>query len=216
MLSRLCNAPATFQRLMQKTLAGLGAFCSVYIDDVIVFSRSLEEHLDHLSQVFSRLQKVGLKLHPSKCQFAFPEVPYLGHIISAKGISPNPDKVRAVRDYPVPTSVRAIREFLGIAGYYRRFIPNFAKVAQPLYHLIKKDVQYMWSSACQEAFTRLKELLTSPPVLAYPILTDSLCCTPMPAVMVWVRSWNRNKTTVFSTQLPMLAERSPSTRSGMA
>ena len=164
----LCNAPATFQRLMQKTLAGLSAFCSVYIDDVIVFSRSLEEHLDHLSQVFSRLRKVGLKLHPSKCQFAFPEVPYLGHIISAKGISPNPDKVRAVRDYPVPTNVRAIREFLGIAGYYRRFIPNFAKVAQPLYHLIKKDVQYMWSSACQEAFTRLKELLTSPPVLAYP------------------------------------------------
>ena len=101
---------------------------------------------------------MGLKLHPSKCQFAFPEVPYLGHIISAKGISPNPDKVRAVRDYPVPTSEGAIREFLGIAGYYRRFILNFAKVAQPLYHLIKKDVQYMWSSACQEASTRLKEL----------------------------------------------------------
>ena len=157
-----------------------------------------------------------MKRHPSKCRFAFPEVPYLGHIISAKGISPNPDKVRAVRDYPVPISVRAIREFLGNAGYYQQFIPNFAKVAQPLYHLIKKDVPYMWSSACQEAFTRLKELLTFPPVLAFPILTDSLCCTPMPAAIVWVPYWNRNKTMVFSTQLAMLAEHSPSKRSGMA
>ena len=109
-----------------------------------------------------------MKLHPSKCWFAFPKVPNLGHIISAKGFSPNSDKVWAVRDYPVKTSVRAIREFLDIAGYYQQFIPNFTTVPKPLYHLIKKDVPYMWSSACQEAFTRLKKLLISPPVLAYP------------------------------------------------
>ena len=110
----LCNAPATFQRLMQKTPAGLGAFCSVYIDDIIVFSRSLEEHWDHQSQVFSQLMKVGLKLHPINLSLHFQKY---RHISLAKGILPNLDKVRAVKDYLVPTSVRAIREFLGIAGY---------------------------------------------------------------------------------------------------
>ena len=104
-----------------KTLARLGASCSLYIDDVIVFPQSIEEHLDHLSQVFNPLRKVGLKLHPGKCQLAFPETPYLGHIISADDISPNPDKIRAVEKYPLPTNVRATREFLGIAGYYPKF-----------------------------------------------------------------------------------------------
>ena len=160
--------PGYFPETNAEDSAGLGGFCSVYIDDVIVFSRSLAEHLDHLSQVFSQLRRVGLKLHLGKCQFAYPEVPYSGHVISANGISPNPDKVRTVEKYLVLTSVRAVREFLGIAGYYRQFIPNFAKVAQPLYHLVKKDLPFIWSSACQEAFTRLKELPTSPPVLAYP------------------------------------------------
>ena len=93
MPSGLCNTPVTFQRLMQKTLARLGAFCSLYIDDVIAFSQSIEEHLDHLSQVFNRLRKVGLKLHPGKCQLAFPEIPYLGHIISAEIFHPIPTKL---------------------------------------------------------------------------------------------------------------------------
>ena len=167
----LCNAPATFQRLMQKTLTGLGGdqpFCSVYIDDVIVFSKTVEEHLDHLAQVFNRLRKIGLKLHPQKCSFTHPKVLYLGHIISSEGIAPNPDKVRAVREFQIPTNARAVREFLGIAGYYRRFVPNFAKVAGPLHALTRQQVPFVWTPKCQEAFEKLKELLVSPPVLAYP------------------------------------------------
>jgi len=164
----LCNAPATFQRLMQRTLAGLGSFCSVYVDDIIVFSSTVEEHLDHLTQVFGRLRKIGLKLHPQKCSFTRPEVLYLGHIISSAGISPNPEKVRAVCDFHVPTNVRTVREFLGIAGYYRRFIPNFAKIAGPLHSLTRQCVPFVWTPQCQQAFDELKELLVSPPVLAYP------------------------------------------------
>ena len=132
----LCNAPATFQRLMQKVLAGLGgveAFCSVFIDDVLVFSDTMDEHIEHLRQIFQRLRRYNLKLHPGKCKFARPSVEYLGHVISAAGIAPNPAKVQAVQEFPVPTSVRGVRQFLGMASYYRRFMPGFAKIAAPLH-----------------------------------------------------------------------------------
>ena len=117
----LCNAPATFQRLMQRVLAGLESFCSVYIDDIIVFSETVKEHGDHLCQIFQRLWRFRLKLHPEKCKFARPSVGYLGHVISGEGIAPNPEKIRAVQNFPVPTSVKAVRQFLGMASYYRRF-----------------------------------------------------------------------------------------------
>ena len=164
----LCNAPATFQRLMQRILRGLEDFCSVYIDDVIVFSSSIEEHLDHLQQIFARLRRVGLKLQPKKCIFGSQEVLYLGHLVSAKGIYPNPAKTKAVKEFPIPTNVKAVRRFLGLASYYRRFVPNFAKVASPLHALTRQDVPFQWTAQCQQAFERLKDLLTSPPVLAYP------------------------------------------------
>ena len=153
----LCNAPATFQRLMQGTLSGLGGdkpFSNVYIDDIIVFSSSIQEHVDHLSQVFERLKKIGLRLHPQKCHFTCPRVLYLGHITSAEWISPNPDKVRAVQEFRVPTNVRAVREYLGIAGYYRRFIPNFAKVAGPMHSLTRQQVPFMRTPDCQQSFER--------------------------------------------------------------
>ena len=120
---RVCNGSATFQRLMQQTLRGLGECCSVYIDDMIVFSSTVEEHVRHLRLVFDRLH-VGLKLHPAKCDFASPRVVYLGHVITAEGILSN------------PTGVKEVREFLGLVGYYRRFVPNFARVAGPLHSLI--------------------------------------------------------------------------------
>ena len=163
----LCNAPATFQRLMQRILRDLGEFCSVYIDDVIVFSSSIEEHLDHLKQIFDRLRRVGLKLQPKKCTFGSQEVLYLGHLVSAKGIYPNPAKTTAVKEFPVPTNVKAVRRFLGLASYYRRFVPNFAKVASPLHALTRQDVPFEWTAKCQQAFEKLKDLLTSTPVLAY-------------------------------------------------
>ena len=170
----LCNAPATFQRLMQKILAGLGGdtpFCDVYIDDIIVFSSNLRDHISHLEQVFSRLRRAGLKLHLGKCQFGCPEVLYLGHIISAAGVAPNPEKVAAVRDFPTPTSVQTVRQFLGLASYYRRFIRNFAKIASPLHALTRQDVPFVWTLSCQNSFQQLKDHLISAPVLVYPDFT---------------------------------------------
>ena len=119
---------------MQKILTGLGGdqpFCSVYIDDILVFSRTVEEHVDHLKQIFGRLTAAGLKLHSKKCHFAQPEVVYLGHVISSKGTRPDLGKVRAVENFPVPTSVKEVKRFLGMASYYRQFVPNFAKIATP-------------------------------------------------------------------------------------
>ena len=164
----LCNAPATFQRLMQRILHGLGEFSSAYIDDIIVFSGSMEEHLDHLRQVFNRLRRVGLKLHPQKCVFGSPEVLYLGHRVSAEGIMPDPQKIMAVKHFPVPGCLRELRQFLGLASYYRCFIKNFARISNPLYALLWQDVQFLWTTHCQQAFRQLKDLLTSAPVLAYP------------------------------------------------
>ena len=151
----LCNAPATFQRLMQRILRSLEDFCSVYIDDVIVFSSSIEEHLDHLKQIFARLQRVGLRLQPKKCIFGSQEVLYLGHLVSAKGIYPNPAKTKAVMEFPVPTNVKAVRRFLGLASYYRRFVANFAKVASPLHALTRQDIPFQWTAQCQEASAHL-------------------------------------------------------------
>ena len=169
----LCNAPAVFQRLMQQVLMGLNPpqgpdFVSVYIDDVLVFSKTFKEHLQHLRQVIDRLEKAGLKLKPSKCHFARKEVEYLGHVITPQGVKTNPKLVEAVRDFQAPRDVKGLRRFLGMSSYYRKFIPNFAKVAEPLHRLTRKDVVFKWSPQCQEAFTTLKRKLTEAPVLAYP------------------------------------------------
>ena len=170
----LCNAPATFQRLLQKTLAGLGGdkpFCKVYIDDIIVFSDTVQSHIVHLQQVLDRLRSINLKLHPEKCNFCCQEVQFLGHIVSAEGISPNPEQVAAVKDFKVPQNVKGVRRFLGLAGYYRRFIVNFSKIASPLYNLLKQDIPFVWTQACQEAFNKLISCLVTAPVLAYPCFT---------------------------------------------
>ncbi|KAK3721639.1 hypothetical protein QZH41_003661 [Actinostola sp. cb2023] len=136
----LTNAPATFQRLMESILRGLNhdiALC--YIDDIIVFSKSFTQHLIDLRKVFLRLRHANIRLKPSKCKFGSPEVKYLGHVISRDGIAPNPDKIAAVKDFPVPKNVKGVRSFLGLANYYRRFVRNFAKIAVPLNALTRKD-----------------------------------------------------------------------------
>lgn len=148
-------------------LAGTSSFCIVYVD-ILIYSNSTEEHVKHLKQVLDRLRCAGLMLHPQKCTLARPEVVYLGHIVSRDGILPNPEKVNAVKDMLVPTNVKAVRQFLGLASYYRRFIPKFAKIANSLHALTHQDVPFVWMPDCQDAFMRLKELLSSPPVLAYP------------------------------------------------
>jgi len=165
----LVNAPATFQRLMEVVLARLiGECCFVYIDDLIVFGRTLEEHNANLRKVFKRLREACLRLKPRKCSFAQLEAEYLGHIVSAAGIRADPRKLVAVKEFPHPETVKMLRSFLGLASYYRRFISAFAKVAAPLHALTKKGVEFVWDEACEEAFTKLKTLLTRAPVLAYP------------------------------------------------
>ena len=168
----LVNAPATFQRLMEVVLSGLARrVCVVYLDDVLVFGRTIPEHNANLAQVLQRLRQAGLWLKPKKCRFALKEVEYLGHVVSAKGVQTNPKKVTAVEQFPTPHDVKTLRSFLGLASYYRKFVPHFAKVAGPLHALTKKEVPFLWTQKCQTAFSELKKLLTSAPLLAFPDFT---------------------------------------------
>ena len=164
----LCNAPETFQRVMQVVLAGMEDCCGVYLDDIIVFSKSLEEHFDCPERVFGRLEEAGLKLKPSKCLFARREVPFLGHVISASGVMPDLVKTEAIYQYPAPQNVKELRSFLGLASYYRKFISGFSAMTQALRSLLKKGATFEWSGLCQQAFDRLKEKLSTSPVLSYP------------------------------------------------
>lgn len=165
----LKNAPATFQRLMNTALAGLQDIrCFVYLDDVVIYSHDLASHVENLELVFKRLREFNLKLQPDKCEFLRREVAYLGHVITEEGVKPNPGKVEAVTKFPTPKCPKDIKSFLGLVSYYRRFIPNFSKIAKPLTQLLKKDVQFLWENQQQVAFDELKYKLTSAPVLIYP------------------------------------------------
>jgi len=170
----LCNAPATFQRLMERVLSGLHwTACLVYLDDIIIFSKTVEQHLALLRDVFSRLRQAGLKIKPSKCHLLQTSVHYLGHVVSAKGIETDPGKVKCVSNWPVPTTSKELSSFLGLASYYRRFIKNFAHVAAPLHALIHKGKSWQWSAECTEAFFELKKRLISAPVLMLPDFSKS-------------------------------------------
>lgn len=174
----LMNAPATFQRLMNTVLGDLNlSEVLIYLDDVIVFSDSIEEHVARLKHVFHRLRKHGLKLKPSKCHLLLEQVKYLGHVVSKEGIQTDPDKIEAVKTWPVPKTSRDVRSFLGFTGYYRRFIAKYAVIARPLFELIggkpkaKKGSSagsFQWTNDCERAFLELKERLITTPVLAYP------------------------------------------------
>ena len=178
----LCNAPATFQRLMERCMGELNLRdCLIYLDDVIIFSSTFEEHIERLEAVFSRLKQHNLKLKPSKCEFLRSEVTYLGHVVSEEGIRTDPEKTKAVKDWPVPKNVKEVRAYLGFTGYYRRFIKNYANIARPLNDLLvghcttkktkakkkTKQTPFVWTEAQQTAFDSLKEKLMKPPVLAY-------------------------------------------------
>jgi transposase InsO family protein len=165
----LTGAPGTFQGAMNCTLApGLRKFVLVFFDDILVYSTSLDEHIDHLRHVFSWLRHDSWKLKLTKCSFAQRSVAYLGHVLSAAGVATDPSKVQAILDWPVPTSVRALRGFLGLAGYYRKFVRHFGIIAQPLTELLKKDAPFNWTPSQQTAFTALQAALSSAPVLALP------------------------------------------------
>ena len=165
----LCNAPATFQRLMNSVLSGLiYKSCAVYLDDIVVASPTLEQHLSDLDEVFARLRSAGLTLKLSKCQFCLSDLTFLGYRVTPSGIRPDPDKVRAVTEFEVPSTVKQVRQLLGLTGYYRRFVQNYAKHAEPLFALTKKDASFNWNSDCQKAMDLLKNSITSAPVLRFP------------------------------------------------
>ena len=140
----------------------------MYLDDIVVFSRTPEEHLQRLASVFNRLSQAGLKLKPEKCSFFQRSVRFLGHVVSAEGIATDPEKVRAVAEWPVPVSVTEVRSYLGLASYYRRFVRDFAEIAAPLHELTKKNARFIWTEEAQNAFDTLKVALTTPPILAMP------------------------------------------------
>lgn len=165
----MSNAPATFQRAMNAALAGLTwKLCLVYLDDIIVFSHTLDEHLDALRQVFDRLRAARLFASPKKCVFAVQKIKYLGHYVDHLGISVDPAKVEAVLNFPTPENVAGVRSFLGLSGYFRKFVRNYATRAAPLVNLTHENVQLVWSAECQAAFEDLKAALASAPVLRHP------------------------------------------------
>ena len=165
----LCNAPATFERLMERALAGLQwSIAVLYIDDVIVFSPDLQTHLERLGTVLTRLRKAGLKLKPSKCQLLKHKVEFLGHIVSAKGIEVDPEKVAKVAQWQRPPNLTNLRSFLGLCAYYKKFIFEYSTQAKPLFYLLEKDREFEWTSWHQQAFDDLKHALTHAPILAYP------------------------------------------------
>ena len=165
----LRNAPISFQKLMSDVFRGM-TYKSViiYMDDVVCFSRDVDSHIQDLDKVFSRLRSANLKAKPAKCVFGTNQVTYLGHILSSKGILPNPDKTKVIDNFPVPRTQKQVRSFLGIANYYRRFINGYSTIVSPLTKLLCKTVIFEWTEDCQKAFHRVKKELTNPPILAYP------------------------------------------------
>jgi len=165
----LCNAPATFQRLMNKLLQQyIGKFVVVYLDDLTIYSNTFDNHLQHLATIFKTLQDTNLKINLNKCQFFLSKIKFLGYEVSDQGIAPDEDKLIKVKDFERPTNVRQLRGFLGLASYYRKFIENFSKIAKPLNKLLQKDTEYEWMEDQQKAFDTLKNKLIIAPILRHP------------------------------------------------
>lgn len=168
----LSNAPATFQSTMNQLLQPLlRKDVIVFFDDILVYSPSWEEHIEHLISVFSLLRQNSWYVKESKCAFGLEELAYLGHIISTQGIKPDPDKIEAVVNWPVPSTVKQTKVFLGLTGYYRKFVAQYAQIAAPLTNLLRKD-GFVWSEEARTAFDQLKTALTTTSVLIFPNFSD--------------------------------------------
>lgn len=175
----LNNAPATYQRLMEDCLGDLNMkICAIYLDDLIIFASTLEEHLDRLDQVLKRLKDCNLKLNPKKCKFLQTKVKYVGHIVSENGVEADPEKLEKVRNWPTPKNAEEVRQFTSFAGYYRRFVKDFSKIAKPLTDLhpnttvkngkkVKSSKPFIWGKEQQDAFDQLKNALLTHPILGY-------------------------------------------------
>ena len=163
----LAQVPAYFQRLINEVLTDCN-FAMGYLDDIIIFSKTEEEHLQHLEEIFEWLQKAGLKLKLQKCSFFKKHIQYLGHLISDKGIQPLPEKLESIAKMPVPQNAKQVKQFLGLVGYYRKFVPRFSDIARPLTQLTRKNEGFNWSTECDKCFHMLKDYLQEAPILRYP------------------------------------------------
>ena len=165
----LCGAPATFCRVMSLVLGDyIGIICLCYLDDVIVYAKTQRELLDRLDLIFTRLSEHGLKIKPSKCVLFRTEIQFLGHLVTASGVQPLPDKVQAIKDWPTPRCLRDVRAFYGLIGYYRRFVAGFATIAEPLTRLTKKGTKFTWTDEADAAFQKLKQCMLEVPTLSFP------------------------------------------------
>ena len=165
----LTGSPNTFQYLMENILVGFTWKSSVpYLDVCIIFSRTPEEHVSRLREVFQRFHNANLKINPSKCAFFQTKVQFLGHIVSKDGLHVDPEKVDVVKKFPIPKNQTEVKSYLGLASYYRRFVSNFAAIARPLHKASETSSVFSWTEEAQDAFETLKTRLTSTPILAFP------------------------------------------------
>ena len=169
----LSTAPQTYKCLMELTLSGLQwSLCLIYLDDVIVFSHGFDGHIDRLDRVLTQICAAGLKLKLSKCVFFAPKVSFLGHIVSQDGVSPDPNNIAKIGNWPTPRNVWEVRGILVMGNYYCRFVKDFSQKVQPLVALTKKNNQFRWSLECQATFDEIKQALTGPDIMAFPTDDD--------------------------------------------
>jgi hypothetical protein len=166
----MMNSSATFQRLVDQVLKDCKPYCRQYIDDIAIFSDTWEDHLKHLDVVLTKIQDAGLTIKPSKSKTACQQVSYLGHTIGNGQIKPMLDKIEAVNNFPQPVTKKDVRSFLGLTGYYRKFVPEYARIALPMVNLTKKIEPKLvnWNEECQQAFDQLKNYISTEPILAAP------------------------------------------------
>lgn len=208
----LKNAGAFFQRTMEQVLQDLPN-SSAYLDDVITASTNTHKHLEDLENLFKRIESANLKIKPSKCVFGASEIKFLGFQVSKSGIKPDQDKTRAVKTYPTPKNAKQIKRFMGFASYYRKFIPNFADIMEPMVRLLKKGAKFIWSNQCQEGFENMIDLLTKAPILAFPnfkntfILTTDASTVGLGAVLSQIDSKNNERVISYASRSLRPAER---------
>ena len=171
----LRNAPATFQKLVQKVLLGLDTFTAAYLDDILIFSESWHEHICHIKEVLKRIRQAGLTIKACKCDFATAEVDYLGHTIGLGKVAPRNAKVLALQNFPRPNNKKQLQSFLGLAGYYRKFLPHFAHITACLTNMLKKGTKFAWDEEAEAAFLDLKSRLASRPILRPPDFSRPFC-----------------------------------------
>jgi len=210
----LCNAPATFQKLMDIVMRGAKwDHVLVYIDDILVYSKTFEDHLKHIEDVLHRLQSAKLRLKISKSSLCRGEVKYLGHVLTRNGIKVDPEKVTVIEQAKRPTSVASMQSFLGLVGYYRRFIQNFSKIAEPLTRLTKKEGEFAWNTEQEVAWNELRAKMMSAPVLAYPdwsrewIMEPDMCDYAIGVVLSQVNDEGEEHPIAFASRLLTKAER---------